>query len=115
VRAPKTAILLDAVAADRGEKSPVFGRGLAVIQAREGPSTLREAIEAAARKLGIPLQYRLDPEAALLAPFAAGGGEALILALPVKYAGTPGEMIALGEADALAALLVEYLGSRRTP
>jgi putative aminopeptidase FrvX len=38
-----------------------------------------------------------------------------MLALPVKYAGTPGEMVALSDAGALTALLVEWLGSRRTP
>ena len=91
--APKAAIVLGTVAADRGEKSPVLGKGPVVIQAKEGPLALRNAIEAAAKDKGIVLQFQTGGEGTALGPFLADGAEALVIALPVKFAGTPSEVI----------------------
>ncbi len=83
----KTVVVLDIIPADRGEKSPVFGKGIVLIQAKEGPSKLRDAIEAAAVDKKIPLQLRTGSDSPLLAPFLADGSDALILALPARSPG----------------------------
>lgn len=111
--APKTAIVLDVIAADRGEKSPVFGKGLVLIQAKDAPSKLREAIDAAALARKIPLQYRTGVESPLLAPFLADGGDAVILALPARYAGTPAELVDLKDVQALVDLVAAVLKTGR--
>lgn len=108
-----TAVILDIIPADRGEKSPVFGRGIVLIQAKEGPSKLHDAVEAAAADLKIPLQLRTGTSSPILAPFLADGGDALILALPARYAGTPAETIDMTEADQLVRLLGALLETGR--
>jgi putative aminopeptidase FrvX len=109
----KTAIVLDIVAADRGPNSPLLGKGIVVAQAKEAPSKVREAVEAAALEKKIPLQYRTGAESPLLAPFVVDGGDALILGLPVRYAGTPSEIVALKDVQALADLVMEIVKEGR--
>jgi putative aminopeptidase FrvX len=109
----KTAIILDIIPADRGEKSPVFGKGIVLLQAKEGPSKLRDAVEAAAVDCKIPLQLRTGSDSPLLAPFLAEGGDAVILALAVRYAGTPAETIDMAEANQLVTLLGALLETGR--
>ncbi len=99
--APKAALVLGTIAADRGEKSPAFGKGVVVIQAKEGPMKLRDAVDAAAKEKGFALQPRTGGEGSLLTPFLSEGAEALILALPVKFAGTPSEVVDMKDARAL--------------
>jgi putative aminopeptidase FrvX len=111
--AGKTVVVLDTIPADRGEKSPVFGKGIVLIQAKEGPSKLRDAIEAAAVDKRIPLQLRTGSDSPLLAPFLADGSDALILALPARYAGTPAETIDMAEANDLVTLLGALLETGR--
>jgi endoglucanase len=111
--APKTAIILDVIAADRGEKSPVFGKGIVVIQAKDAPSKLRQAIDDVAQERKIPLQYRSGMESPLLAPFLADGCDAVVLALPARYAGTPAEIIDLKDVQALADLVAAVLKTGR--
>ncbi len=101
----RPALILDAVAADRGDNSPVMGKGLILIQAKEGPSKLREAVDAVAAEKNITLQYRTGGNSLLLASFLAEGGDALILALPARYAGTPSEIIDLKDVQAMADLV----------
>jgi len=107
--APKAAIVLGTIAADRDEKSPVFGKGIVVIQAKEGPMRLREAVDAAAKEKGIALQPRTGGEGNLLTPFLSDGAEALILALPVKFAGTPSEVVDMKDARALLDLVSDIV------
>jgi putative aminopeptidase FrvX len=109
----KRAIVLDSAAAERGPNSPLLGKGIVLIQAKEAPSKVREAVEAAASEKKIPLQYRTGAESPFLAPFASDGGDAVILGLPVRYAGTPSETVALKDVQALAALLVEIVKEGR--
>ncbi len=105
--------MLDIIAADRGPNSPLLGKGIVVIQTKEAPSKVREAVEAAALEKKIPLQYRTGTESPLLAPFVADGGDALILGLPVRYAGTPSEIVALRDVQALADLVMEIVKEGR--
>jgi putative aminopeptidase FrvX len=107
--APKVAIVLGTVAADRGEKSPVFGKGIVVIQAKEGPMKLRDAVEAAAKEKGIALQFQTGGEGTVLTPFLSEGSEALILALPVKFAGTPSEVVDMKDARSLLDLVSDIV------
>ncbi len=107
------AIVLDTVPADRGPESPFLGKGIVLIQVKDGPSKVREAVEAAALEKKIPLQYRRGGESPLLAPFASDGGDAVSLALPVRYAGTPSEIVALKDVQALASLLAEIVKEGR--
>ncbi|MCX6561886.1 MAG: hypothetical protein NTZ26_15430 [Candidatus Aminicenantes bacterium] len=109
----KTAIVLDIIPADRGETSPVFGKGVVLVQAKEGPSKIRDFIESTASEMKIPLQFRVGIESPLLAPFLANGGDAVILALPARYAGTPAETIDMKDAGRLVDLLTEVFGKGR--
>jgi len=107
------AIVLDTAAADRGPKSPVLGKGIVLLQAKDAPSKVREAIEAAALEKKIPLQYHMGAESPLMAPFVSDGGDAVGLALPVRYAGTPSEAVSLKDVQALAVLLAEIVREGR--
>jgi len=107
------AIVLDTIIADHGPNSPFLGKGIVLVLAKEGPSKVREAVEAAALQKKIPLQYRTGVESPLLAPFASDGGDAVGLALPVRYAGTPSEVVALKDVRALASLLAEIIKEGR--
>ncbi len=111
--APKATIVLGTIAADRGEKSPAFGKGIVVLQAKEGPMKLREAVDAAAKEKGIALQPMIGAEGNLLAPFLSDGAEALILALPVKFAGTPSEVVDMKDAASLLDLVSDLALSGR--
>ena len=107
------AIVLDTVAADRGPNSPFLGKGIVLNQAKEGPSKVREAVEAAALEKKILLQYRTGGDSPVLAPFASDGGDAVSVALAVRYAGTPSEIVALKDVQALASLLTEIIKEGR--
>jgi len=111
--APRAAIVLGTIAADRGEKSPGLGKGPVVIQAKEGPMKLREVVEAAAKDKGIVLQSQIGGEGSLLAPFLADGAEALVIALPVKFAGTPSEVVDGRDIQALFDLVLDVIRNGR--
>jgi putative aminopeptidase FrvX len=107
------AIVLETAAADRGPQSPLLGKGIVLRQAKDGPSKVREAAEAAALEKKLLLQYRAGSESPQLAPFVSDGGDAISLALPVRYAGTPSETVSLRDVTALAALLTEIVKEGR--
>lgn len=110
---PKLAVVIDGVPADRGEKSPALGKGPVLILPKEAGSKLKEAVEAAAREAKIALQYPAGVESALLAGLAGDGTEALMLALPVKFAQTPSEVIDFKDVSALKTVLLKLLQSGR--
>jgi putative aminopeptidase FrvX len=110
---PKAAIVLGTVPADRGENSPAFGKGIVVIQAKEGPMKLRDAVDAAAKEKGIALQSQTGGEGSVLTPFLREGAEALVLALPVKFSGTPSEVVDMKDAQALLDLVSDIVRSGR--
>jgi len=109
---PKATVVLGAVSADRGEKSPVFGKGPVILQAKDSPSPLRDAIDAAAKEKNIALQYQSGIESPLLAPFLGEGADAVILALPVKFFGTPSEVVETKDIQSLVDI-VSAVCSRR--
>lgn len=111
--APRAVLVLGTIAAERGEKSPGLGKGPVVVQAKDGPMKLREAVEAAARDKGIVLQSQTGGEGTLLGPFLADGAEALVLALPVKFAGTPSEVVDARDIQALLDLVSEIISAGR--
>jgi putative aminopeptidase FrvX len=102
---PKTVLLLDTVAADIGDNSPLIGKGPVLWQTKDGPSRLRDTIEAAAKKRRIGLQNLPAGESPLMRPFLGNGNDVLTLALPVKYSRTPSEIINLRDVRAIADLV----------
>jgi len=110
---PQQVIILDMVPAERGEKSPALGKGPVLVQAKEGPSKLKDQIEATARKMNIPLQYLTGVESSVMAPFLGDSTEVVGLALPVKFPHTPVEVVDFKDAQALKKLLQGTLVSGR--
>jgi putative aminopeptidase FrvX len=110
---PQNVLILDIVAADRGEKSPVFGKGPVLVQAKEGTSKLKDIVQAIAREKNIPLQSVTGTESTLMTPFLGDSTEALILALPVKFPQTPVEVVDFKDVQALEDLILGVLGSGR--
>jgi putative aminopeptidase FrvX len=106
---PKYALVLDSVSAERDEKSPALGKGPVLVLLKDAPSPLRTAIESAAARMKIPLQVSLQPQAPLLAPFGVEGMDGIGLALPVKFAGTPSEVVDLKDVQALTDLVTSLL------
>jgi putative aminopeptidase FrvX len=106
---PKYAVALDVAPAERDEKSPALGKGPVLVLLKDVPSPLRTAIESAAARMNITLQVKIQPPAPLLAPFGAEGTDGIGLALPVKFAGTPSEVVDLKDVQALTDLLANLL------
>jgi len=111
--APKAVLLLDVVAADRGEKSPVLGGGPVLFQGKQGPSAVREAVESAAKEKGLALQVLTGLSTPALSAFAAAGIDAVVLALPAKFAGTPSEVIEKKDVQAVADIVSAAVASGR--
>ncbi len=108
---PKRIIVLDGLPADRGEKSPVLGKGPVLILPKEGGLKLKEAVEAIAAESQISLQSQTGAESTLLNAFA--GEEALCLALPVRFAQTPSEVVDLKDVQSLRTIILQLLQSGR--
>jgi putative aminopeptidase FrvX len=106
---PKYAVVLDVAPAERDEKSPGLGKGPGLLLLKDAPSPLRTAIESAAARMKITLQVDLQPQAPLLAPFGLEGMDGIGLALPVKFAGTPSEVVDLKDVQALTDLISNLL------
>jgi putative aminopeptidase FrvX len=110
---PNKAIIVDGIPADRGEKSPELGKGPVIVLPKEGGLKLKEVVETIAREQKIPLQYPADIESTLLNGLAGAGTDVLMLALPVKFAQTPSEVVDLKDVEALERLLLQLLQSGR--
>jgi putative aminopeptidase FrvX len=106
---PKTVLLLDILAADTGEKSPLVGNGPVLWQVKDVPSRLGEALASAAREKGIALQDQAGGESPLLTPFQAEGIDMVGLALPVKFSQTPSEVVSLKDIQALVDLVAAVI------
>ena len=110
---PKFAIAIDGLPADRGERSPVFGQGPALVLPRDGAAPLKEAVEAAARDAKVAIQTVSGADSTLLNGLAGEGTQAVLLALPVKFGQTPAEVVDLKDVQALKAVLLQLLQSGR--
>ena len=106
---PARTIVVDVVAADKGEGSPATGRGPVLIVSKDVPSTLRQAVEAAAAAAGVSLQVLTAPDSSLALPFAAAPAEVVTLALPVRFLNTPSEVVAAKDLQALRDVLERFL------
>lgn len=110
---PQNVIVLDTAPAERGEKSPVLGKGPVLIQSKEGLSKLKDLIEAVARQKNISLQYLTGVESSLVTPFQGDSADVLALALPVKFPHTPVEVVDFNDVLALKNLVLGALASGR--
>jgi endoglucanase len=110
---PRWVIVVDTVASDRDEKGPVVGKGLVLAAAKEGPSVLKTIVEVAASELKLSVQNHAEVKSALLTPFAAGDTEAVLVGLPVRFLGTPSEVVELKEIQAMADLVAAVCRSGR--
>ena len=111
---PRFAVLVDGIPADRGEHGAAFGKGPVLVLPRDGSAKLREAVEAAGREVKVELQIvAAGPDSTLLNGLAGEGTEAVLLALPVKFAQTPSEVVDLKDAQALKAVLLQLVRSGR--
>ena len=106
---PARTIVVDVVAADKGEGWPATGRGPVLIVAKDAPSTLRQAVEEAAAAAGASLQVLTAPDSSLALPFAAAPAEVVTLALPVRFLNTPSEVVAAKDLQALRDVLARFL------
>ena len=107
--ASKSVIVLDFVPAGQDAGGPRLGGGPVVVKAQAGESRLAAALERAAASLATGIQRQAVADSPLLTPFLDSGGEAVILAVPVRYAGTPSEIVDLKDVQATADLIVELV------
>ena len=107
--AAKSVIVLDSVPAGQAAGGPRLGGGLVIIKAQAGESRLAAALETAAAALHLSIVQQTVADSPLLQPFLGPGGDAVILALPVRYAGTPSEVVDLKDVQAAADLIVELM------
>jgi putative aminopeptidase FrvX len=98
---PSRAIIIDVIAAGRGDGSPAPGLGPVLVVAKDGPSALRRAVDAAAAAARTRLQVVISSDSPLALPFAAGPSEVVTLALPVRFLNTPSEVVDLKDLQAL--------------
>lgn len=104
---PRRAVLVDVVAAEKGDAGPVLGRGPVLVQT--GTSPLAQTLTALAAAEGLPLQSPTTGGSPLALPFSDPPSEAVTLALPVRYLNTPSETISLQDLQALRDLLAAFL------
>jgi endoglucanase len=110
---PKFAVVVDGIPADRDERGAAFGKGPVLVLPPDGSPKLKEAVEAAAREAKVALQVVTGSDSTLLNGLAGEGTEAVLLALPVKFAQTPSEVVDLKDAQALKAVLLQLVQSGR--
>ena len=106
---PRRTVVVGLAAAGEGSGLAKPGGGPVLIQAKDGPSPLRQALEKAAAAAGRPLQFRIAEDSPLAAPFATPPGEVATLALPVHFLHTLSEVVALADLEALRDILARYL------
>lgn len=106
---PQRAVIVDLVAAGKSGGVPVPGGGPVLIQAKDEPSSLHQALMKLAAEAKIPVQSLTAPDSALALPFAAAPSEVLTVALPVRFLNTPSEIVDLKDLQALRDLLAAFL------
>jgi len=106
---PQRTIVVDVIAAGKGDGFPFPGGGPVLVQYKSGPSDLRLALEAAAAGAGASLQFVTGPDTPLSLPFEVPPAEVVTLALPVRFLNTPSEIVTLKDLDALVGILRRFL------
>jgi len=106
---PKRALVVDLVAAGKGDGFPFPGGGPVLIQAKDEETSLRQALVKLAAEAKITLQVLTAPESTLALPFSAAPSEVLTVALPVRFLNTPAEVVDLKDLQALRDLLAAFL------
>jgi putative aminopeptidase FrvX len=106
---PLRTIVVDVVAAGKGEGSPALGKGPVLIEAKDRTSAVRQAFERVAAGAGVPCQSLAAADSPLAIPFAAPPSEVLTVALPVLFLNTPAEVVDLKDIRALRDLLGRFL------
>lgn len=106
---PARTVIVDVVAAGRGEGSPILGKGPVLVEPQDRSSALMRAFEAAADKAGLPHQSLAAADSSLAIPFAAPPSEVLTVALPVQFLNTPSEVVDLRDVQALRDILIGFL------
>ncbi len=106
---PARTVVVDLIAAGKGDGFPFPGGGPVLVQYKSGASGLRRAFEAAAAAAGTPLQFMTAPDTPLSLPFEVPPGEVVTLGLPVRFLDSPSEVVHLGDLEALAGILTRFL------
>ena len=106
---PKRTIVVDVIAAGKGDGFPFPGGGPVLVQFKSGPSDLRKAFETAAAEAGASLQFLTTPDSPMSLPFEVPPAEVVTLALPVRFLNTPSEVVALKDLQALRDILERFL------
>ncbi|MGZ5496894.1 MAG: hypothetical protein ACXWFO_09085, partial [Candidatus Aminicenantales bacterium] len=106
---PKRTIIVDVIAAGKGDGFPFPGGGPVLVQAKDESSALRRAVEAAAAAAGAPLQFLTAPDSPMALPFASPPAEVVTLALPVRFLNTPSEVVTLKDLEALCDILERFI------
>ncbi len=106
---PKRTIIVDVIAAGKGDGFPFPGGGPVLVQVKDESSALRRAVEAAAAAAGAPLQFLTAPDSPLALPFASPPAEVVTLALPVRFLNTPSEVVTLKDLEALCDILERFI------
>lgn len=98
---PKAIIVIGVADADRDGNGPMIGKGPVITGLKEPSSGLGKVLEEAAHASGAAWQRGIasDP---LLESWSSDGTEAVILAIPVKFLGTPSEIVDMKDVRAVA-------------
>ncbi|MBN2264939.1 MAG: hypothetical protein JW775_03905 [Candidatus Aminicenantes bacterium] len=106
---PVRTVVVDVIAAGKGDGFPFPGGGPVLVRSGSGPSALAGAVETAALAAAAPLQFVTRPVSSLERPFADPPAEVVTLALPVRFLHTPSEIVALGDLRSLRDILIRFL------
>jgi len=106
---PRRTVIVDVVAAGKSDGFPFPGGGPVLIQAKDEPSSLRQALVKLAADTKISLQFLTVADSPLALPFAGPSSEVLTVALPVRFLNTPSEIVDLKDLQALRDLLAAFL------
>jgi putative aminopeptidase FrvX len=102
----RSVVVVDSVPAGLRPDGPRLGGGPVIVGPAAAETAPAAALERAAASLGLKVQRQTLLDSPLLAPFLGTGGEAAMLAVPVRYAGTPSEIVDLKDVQAAADILV---------
>ncbi|MBN1271019.1 MAG: hypothetical protein JXB26_02005 [Candidatus Aminicenantes bacterium] len=107
-------LILEAVPVNENADFLSLGGGPILVQGRQS-GALATSLQEMAKEGNIPLQHLDFFSSSLTPPFEKDSRDVIVLGIPVKFSGTPAEVIDLGDAEAMAGLLEGFLAKRRQP